>query len=235
MKLLLVCFTLSCIKDTRAQIKHVDIVLSGCSDSDKEFVSEHDGEELFHSDFKKQVLVNELPDFADRIDLPGGYEYSVSEQETCKHNLDVAVTSYKNPPEALDVPQNSVYSKSNVELGAQNTLICHSARFFPPPVRIRWTRNGVDVTESSTLSQFYPNKDNTYNQFSHLLFTPQEGDVYTCTVEHKALQTPDTKTWEVDVELPSVGPAVFCGVGLAVGLLGVATGTFFLVKGNRCN
>ncbi|KAM9474996.1 mamu class II histocompatibility antigen, DR alpha chain-like [Clarias gariepinus] len=108
-------------------------------------------------------------------------------------------------------------------------------RFFPPPVRVRWTKNGEDVTDKSSLSQYYPNEDHTFNQFSHLAFTPQEGDVYTCTVEHKSLQPSDTKTWEVNVKLPSVGPAVFCGVGLAVGLLGVATGTFFLVKGNQCN
>ncbi|KAI5622161.1 major histocompatibility complex class II integral membrane alpha chain precursor, partial [Silurus asotus] len=214
--------------------KHVDIQLSGCTESDKEFEMEQDGDEIFHSDFKKQGLVMKLPDFADPINWPTAYEFSVSEQEICKHNLDLAVSVYKNPPEALDVPQNSIYSKSNVELGAQNTLICHSMRFFPPPVRIRWTRNGEDVTESSTLSQYYPNEDNTYNQFSHLPFTPQQGDVYSCTVEHKALQIPDTMTWDVDVKLPSVGPAVFCGLGLAVGLLGVATGTFFLVKGNQC-
>ncbi|KAF5891100.1 MHC class II antigen, partial [Clarias magur] len=92
------------------------------------------------------------------------------------------------------VPQNSIYSSDNVQVGSENTLICHSARVFPPPVHITWTRNGVKVTESS-LSQFYPNEDNTYNQFSHLPFTPQQGDIYTCTVEHKSLEIPDTKTF----------------------------------------
>ncbi|KAF5904300.1 MHC class IIA antigen, partial [Clarias magur] len=67
--------------------------------------------------------------------------------------------------------------------------------FFPPPVHITWSRNGVNVTDDATLSQFYPNEDDTYNQFSHLPFTPKEGDVYTCMVEHKSMQMPDTKTW----------------------------------------
>lgn len=40
---------------------------------------------------------------------------------------------------------------------------------------------------------------------------------------------------DVQVSQPSVGPAVFCGVGLTVGLLGVAAGTFFLIKGNECS
>lgn len=38
----------------------------------------------------------------------------------------------------------------------------------------------------------------------------------------------------VEVKQPGVGPAVFCGLGLTFGLLGVAAGTFFLIKGNEC-
>lgn len=38
----------------------------------------------------------------------------------------------------------------------------------------------------------------------------------------------------VKVKQPGVGPAVFCGLGLTFGLLGVAAGTFFLIKGNEC-
>ncbi|TKS80466.1 hypothetical protein D9C73_014566 [Collichthys lucidus] len=40
---------------------------------------------------------------------------------------------------------------------------------------------------------------------------------------------------DVEVKQPGVGPAVFCGLGLTVGLLGVAAGTFFLIKGNECS
>ncbi|KAF7694854.1 hypothetical protein HF521_006577 [Silurus meridionalis] len=145
------------------------------------------------------------PDFADPIEWHDGYKYSVIEQDACKHNLDFAIKAFKNPSEALDAPQSSIYPRDDVHLGSKSTLVCFSTRFFPPPVRIRWTRNGLNVTDESTLSQYYPNKDNTYNQFSHLPFTPQEGDVYTCTVEHKALQIPKTITWvEPQVKVRSV-------------------------------
>ncbi|KAF5884935.1 MHC class II beta chain, partial [Clarias magur] len=178
-----------------ASDKHEDIKISGCSESDKEYEIQHDEEEILHSDFKNQNLVINLPAFAEPILWPGGYEYSLSEQVICKHNYDIIMTYDKPETEDLDVPQNSIYPRDNVRLGTESTLICYSTRFFPPPVHISWTRNGVNVTDDSTLSQFYPNKDDTYNQFSHLPFTPQEGDVYTCTVEHKSLETPDTKTW----------------------------------------
>ncbi|MCI4381275.1 hypothetical protein PGIGA_G00250110 [Pangasianodon gigas] len=209
--------------------------MTGCSDSDKEDMIGDDGDVELYADFEKKKTVYIFPPFADPIQYPGYYEGAETNMGICQANLKVFIKDFKDQPVAQDAPQSSIYPSDDIQLGAQNTLICHSARFFPPPVRVRWTKNNVDVTDKSTLSQYYPNEDQTFNQFSHLPFTPQEGDVYTCTVEHKALQTPDTKTWEVDVELPSVGPAVFCGVGLAVGLLGVATGTFFLVKGNQCN
>ncbi|KAL6456309.1 hypothetical protein MHYP_G00348520 [Metynnis hypsauchen] len=235
MKLHLIFLILSCLKGTAAQIMHLDIQLSGCTESDKEFLMEHDEDEIFHADFKKQDLVNKLPEFTDPMSLSGLYELGVSEQALCKHNLETAASAYKNPPEAVDAPQSSIYSRDDVQLGTKNTLICHATGFFPPPVNVSWTKNNMDVTDSAMLSEFYPNEDGTYNQFSHLSFTPEEGDIYSCTVKHKGLQTPATKTWEVDVERPSVGPSVFCGVGLAAGLLGVAAGTFFLVKGNNCN
>lgn len=38
-----------------------------------------------------------------------------------------------------------------------------------------------------------------------------------------------------EVSGSSAGPAVFCGVGLTLGLLGVATGTFLYVKGQQFN
>uniref|UniRef100_A0A672MEZ3 Ig-like domain-containing protein n=1 Tax=Sinocyclocheilus grahami TaxID=75366 RepID=A0A672MEZ3_SINGR len=184
-----------------------------------------DGEEVFHSDFigKKGLLT--LPDFADFVNstsYDGFYEQSVG-------SLEVLALMKKTEP-----PHTSIYSKYDVMVGVENDLICHMTGFFPPPVIISWTKNSVNVTEFMN-SQYHPNHDGTFNIFSHLKITPEEGDIYSCTVGHKAiLGQPQTKTWEVDVALPGVGPSVFCGVGLTLGLLGVATGTFFLVKGNNC-
>ncbi|XP_053536024.1 LOW QUALITY PROTEIN: H-2 class II histocompatibility antigen, A-U alpha chain [Ictalurus punctatus] len=231
MRLFLLCFTLVCVKDTEAQNKLHHLVLAACSDTDKEFMMGDDGEVEAYTDFKKKDTVIVLPPFADPMQYPGFYESAESNVAVCQNDIEVFSVEFKDKPLPQDAPQSSIYARDDVQLGKKNTLICHSTRFFPPPVRVRWTKNNVDVTGESSLSQYYLNKDKTYNQFSHLPFTPQEGDVYTCTVQHEALQTPDTRTWEVNVDLPSVGPAVFCGVGLAVGLLGVATGTFFLVKG----
>ncbi|XP_060787148.1 H-2 class II histocompatibility antigen, A-U alpha chain-like [Neoarius graeffei] len=232
MKLFLIFFTLMCVRDTESQFKHHELLTVECSEKNKEYTAGADGDEAFYADFEKKKLVMTIPPIADPLEFPRFYEWAEDSMPVCQNNLKLSTEEFKDRPVPQDAPQSSIYPKEKMQLGSENMLICHSAQFFPPPVTVRWTKNSVDVTEQSTLSRYYPNEDKTYNQFSHLPFTPQEGDVYSCTVEHEALETPDTKTWEVNVELPSVGPSVFCGVGLAVGLLGVATGTFFLVKGN---
>ncbi|KAL7827138.1 hypothetical protein SRHO_G00328560 [Serrasalmus rhombeus] len=217
-------------------IKHVDIALTVCSETEKEEMYGLDGEEKWHADFIQEKGVMTLPDFADPFSyVEGTYENAVTNTETCKQNLAAVVKSTKSPAEPKVAPQTSIYSKSDVELGARNTLICHITGFYPARVGVQWTRNDVKVTDEVSLSRYYITDDGTFNLISTLSFTPQQGDIYTCTVEHVALDRPLTKTWDVQVALPSVGPAVFCGVGLAAGLLGVAAGTFFLVKGNNCN
>ncbi|XP_051760015.1 HLA class II histocompatibility antigen, DP alpha 1 chain [Ctenopharyngodon idella] len=231
-----VLLMLSFIVSTETQVEHRDAGFFGCSDTEKEFLFGFDGEELFHSDFIRKEGVVTLPDFADSVGFAGFYENSVAQMEVCKNNLDVDIKVYKPSVEQLDPPDTSIYSKDVVVQDVANTLICHVTGFFPPPVNVSWTKNNQIVTEGVSLSQYRRKNDGTFNIFSTLKFTPKEGDIYSCTVYHKSIQgRPKTKTWEVDVALPSVGPAVFCGVGLTLGLLGVAAGTFFLIKGNNCN
>ncbi|XP_071230669.1 H-2 class II histocompatibility antigen, A-U alpha chain-like [Salvelinus alpinus] len=235
MKLSVIVLILCCQVYAEDKLLHIDLAISGCSDSDGVNMYGLDGEEMWYADFKKGEGVVALPPFVDPMSFPGFYEQAVGNQEIMKANLAVSIKAYKNPPETIAPPHSSIYPRDDVELGVKNTLICHVSGFFPPPVRVRWTRNNQNVTEGGRISTPYPNTDVTFNQFSSLSFTPEEGDIYGCTVEHKGLTEPLTRIWEPEVSQPSVGPAVFCGVGLTLGLLGVATGTFFLIKGNQCN
>ncbi|XP_030635518.1 rano class II histocompatibility antigen, A beta chain-like [Chanos chanos] len=65
--------------------------------------------------------------------------------------------------------------------------------FYPPAVKVTWTKNNVNVTEGMTLGRYSSNSDGSFSLFSVLGFTPEEGDIYTCTVEHKALLWPLTR------------------------------------------
>ncbi|XP_041820926.1 H-2 class II histocompatibility antigen, A-U alpha chain-like [Chelmon rostratus] len=235
MKMMLV-LVLSCVLCVSADVLHEDLGISGCSSSDGEFMYTLDGEEVWYADFINQRGVEPQPSFIDHMTYPGGYESAVANLQVCKQNLKVISEAYKTPPQEQDPPSSPiVYPRDDVELGQKNTLICHVTGFYPAPVKISWTKNGQKVTEGTSINVPYPNKDISFSQASRLDFIPQQGDIYSCTVEHLALDEPLTRIWDVEVKQPGIGPAVFCGLGLTVGLLGVAAGTFFLIKGNECS
>uniref|UniRef100_A0A667ZRT1 Ig-like domain-containing protein n=1 Tax=Myripristis murdjan TaxID=586833 RepID=A0A667ZRT1_9TELE len=221
----LVFFSFSCAV-------HKDIAIAGCSDSDAEDMYGLDGEERWYADFKNHRGVIALPKFADPIGYPGHYEQAVAQQEICKQSLAADRRGFKNPP--LELGCNPPIPPINY-LDVENHLICHVSGFFPAPVSVYWTRNEQNVTEGTSINTPNPSKDGTFTQISTLKFTPQQGDIYSCTVQHPALEQPLTRVWDVEQDQPGIGPAVFCGLGLTVGLLGVATGTFFLIKGNECS
>uniref|UniRef100_A0A8C6LMQ6 Si:busm1-194e12.8 n=1 Tax=Nothobranchius furzeri TaxID=105023 RepID=A0A8C6LMQ6_NOTFU len=137
-----------------------------------------------------------------------------------------------DPPSSL-----IIYPRDDVEPGQENVLLCQTSGFYPAPVNLSWTKNNREVTEGTSINVPYPNKDGSFTQISRLVFIPKLGDIYSCTVEHVALEEPLTRTWDVqeDDPQPGIGPAVFCAVGLIIGLFGVAIGTFFLIKGNECS
>ncbi|XP_043085173.1 H-2 class II histocompatibility antigen, A-U alpha chain-like [Puntigrus tetrazona] len=234
MELYLAIVSLTVFLTALAQLEHNDFSITGCSETEKESMTGSDGEEAWHADFNQKMGVVTLPDFADPISFGGFYEESIADQEICKQNLAVLIKACKSPPEEMDPPETFIYLRSSFQLGAENTLICHVTGFFPPPVNVSWAKNNVIVTENASLSQYRPRSDGSFHVFSSLKITPEAGDVYSCTVKHRALQgQPQTKIWSVPLAaavLPSLGPAVFCGVGLTLGLLGVTTGLFFLIK-----
>ncbi|KAM4595886.1 H-2 class II histocompatibility antigen, A-U alpha chain-like [Polymixia lowei] len=227
---------LSFLLHAGADFVHEDIHIRGCSDTDGEEMYGLDGEELWYADFIKHEGVYPQPKFIDPMTYEEGvYEAAVANLAVCKQNLVYARRGFNNPPPTLVVPQSTIYTRDDVEVGVENFLICHVTGFFPAPVKVWWTRNNQNVTEGTSLNTPYMNKDGTFNQFSSLKFTPENGDIYSCSVEHRALTEPLTRVWDVEQNQPGIGPAVFCGLGLTVGLVGVATGTFFLIKGNECN
>ncbi|RXN16258.1 HLA class II histocompatibility DP alpha 1 chain-like protein [Labeo rohita] len=240
MELYITILILTTVLSTSAKPEHHAFLYAACSDVEEEFYVGFDEEELGHVDFKQKTEVETPPAFVGpkNISFPRFYEIGVDAIVGCKRDLPTFLETFKSLQLEidLDAPQTSIYPKADVQLGIQNTLICHVTGFYPPSVNISWTKNNVIVTEGISLSQYRPRTDDTFHIFSTLKFTPEEGDIYSCTVNHKALQgQPQTKMWDVDVALPSVGPAVFCGVGLSLGLMGVILGTFFLIKAHNCH
>uniref|UniRef100_A0A672GD42 Ig-like domain-containing protein n=1 Tax=Salarias fasciatus TaxID=181472 RepID=A0A672GD42_SALFA len=233
-ELVAVCFCSFCFD-------HEITYVIGCfKDGPIQVHLEFDSEELVFADFDNNgTLVYTFPSFF-MFDPPTNDTRRLSRDalrntKLCQAFLTNVVAEENHPPENTDPPDSVLYSAEEVKFGAENTLVCFVNHFFPPSIKVSWTKNNQPVSEGVSLSRYYPNSDGTFHQFSTLKFTPNKGDIYSCTVEHEALKSPKTRIWDVVHESHSVVLDIYCAVGLSFGFLGVAVGTFLIVKGLEKN
>uniref|UniRef100_A0A3B1KIE6 Immunoglobulin C1-set domain-containing protein n=1 Tax=Astyanax mexicanus TaxID=7994 RepID=A0A3B1KIE6_ASTMX len=136
--------------------------------------------------------------------VEGTYEGAVSNIETCKSNL-------ANSKKANNYP-----AEPKAHVG------------------VSWTRNNVNVTRGeASLSRYYVNDDGSFNLVSALSFTPEEGRyLHLATVEARSPgETIRPKYGRLNLQMLVWERSVFCGVGLAAGLLESLLALSFSVKG----
>ncbi|XP_041635417.1 RLA class II histocompatibility antigen, DP alpha-1 chain-like [Cheilinus undulatus] len=224
---------LSCVLAISANGLHQEIQFSGCTENYMEDMIGLDGEEIMFADFEKGTVVNCQPEFAGKVVSEGFYERALNRMSSCKQLVELFPEIFKDYEEQRVEPSTPmVYPRDELEMGKNNSLVCHVTGFYPPPVTIYWKKNGENVTEGITYNVPLFNRDSTFHQFSKLEFIPQQGDVYSCSVRHMTLDQPKTRQWEMKQTDANVGPAVLCGIGVTVGVLGVAAGIFFIIKEN---
>ncbi|XDV39546.1 hypothetical protein PO909_008773 [Leuciscus waleckii] len=204
---------------------HIELMDAG-------FELEFDGQELWHVDPAHFTARQRLPEFASdwRLNrsLPSEAHLSIG---TCFYNIPRCVAGENNPPQSIVPPNTQLYTESDVKLGVENTLICSVSNFHPPPVNILWRRNGEPVSEwDVSETQYYSDRDFSFRVFSYLSFSPERGDVYSCSVRHRGLQEELTRFWEVEEpeDSPEVETAVLV-VGILVGFLGFVAGIVLIV------
>ncbi|XP_043973169.1 H-2 class II histocompatibility antigen, A-U alpha chain-like [Gambusia affinis] len=218
-------------------VPHEVTYFLGCFENGNTAVQfEFDGEEMLYVDFQTDEIVYTVPTFIDPDPDQVLVGMSIlrdahDNKEVCSEILDVLKYKEKSPQKE-DAPDTMIFSSREVELEVENSLICFVNNFYPPSINVSWTKNGLPISEGVSLSRYHPNNDQTFRQFSTLTFIPSEGDIYSCTVEHPALETPTTRIWEAEIikKDESLWPDIYCGFGLGVGLLGVTVGVFFIVK-----
>ncbi|XP_077386367.1 H-2 class II histocompatibility antigen, A-U alpha chain-like [Festucalex cinctus] len=227
-------YVLKCL-GTCSQVPIKTWVSLFCSGDTASEVWTNNGNEIMYADYIRQTLVFTVPKFFSsdpRMVAEGftSYKRSKLDRKVCQGLLVFLKDDVKYPAAVEDPPNSVIYLQDELQQGEENTLICFVTHFFPPHIQVNWTKNGVEVSEGVSLSQYYHNEDTTYHQLSSLTFTPKEGDIYSCTVEHTALDRPKTRFMKVEFNHPGNGPDVFCGVGLALGFAGVASGVFWGVR-----
>lgn len=232
--MLLVIFGAQC-----SQGKHLLRFMTFCQknqDGDGQNDIEFDGDQLLYTNPFTHQPFQRLPEFRkdwtpNRTDLMHDSYVNLG---TCHYNVPRFIAGMKSPPENIATPNSQIYPRDEVVFEVPNTLICFINNIHPPTLNITWTRNDEPVDELDvSQTQYYSNPDFSFHLASYLEFTPQVGDIYSCSVEHSGLKMPLTKFWEVkDTDHQIVETAV-CVCGVILGLIGIATGVWFIVKANK--
>lgn len=231
-------FVLSLAFDSAfAQTHHVLHYVVGCFFDDAvKVIFEFDGDLGAFVDFENNDIVVTVPPYVpiNISQYPNLYRNAKKAEKACllSHAIVKTLLNESDTPDVQDPPESILYPADEVLNEVENTLICFVYGFFPPHVNVTWTKNDHPVSEGVTFSSYMLNGDQTFYYFATLPFIPVDGDVYSCTVEHSALDTPKTKIWDVDLGSPQdLALDLYCGLGLTVAFVGVAIGTFLIVKG----
>ncbi|XP_030403286.1 HLA class II histocompatibility antigen, DR alpha chain-like isoform X2 [Gopherus evgoodei] len=200
-----------------------------------EFMFEFDQDEIFHVDLERKETVWRLPDFGKFTIFEA--QGALGNMAVLKKNMEIMIKRFNRTQAQTVPPEVTVFPEDPVELGEPNILICFVDKFFPPVLSVTWLKNGQEVTEGVSETDFYPRPDYSFRKFSYLPFLPSQGDFYDCRVEHWGLPEPFTKHWEAQVPtpVPETTETLVCALGLAVGIIGIIAGTILIIKGMKMN
>ncbi|XP_048345471.1 HLA class II histocompatibility antigen, DR alpha chain-like isoform X2 [Sphaerodactylus townsendi] len=199
-----------------------------------EFMFDFQGDEIFHVDLGHKETVWRLPQFQTFTSFQA--EGAQGNIAVLRSNLQTLMKRSNFTPAENVPPQVTVYPKDPVALGEPNLLVCLADGFSPPVINMTWLKNG-EVVKPGEETDFYPKADNSFRRFSYLAFVPDPEDIYYCRVEHWGLAQPLTKEWNTNVPepLPETAENVVCGLGLAVGIVGIIVGTVLIFKSRQRN
>ncbi|XP_004624520.2 HLA class II histocompatibility antigen, DP beta 1 chain-like [Octodon degus] len=129
-------------------------------------------------------------------------------------------------------PKVHVFLAKKVTLQHHNQLICHVTNFYPGNVEVRWFLNGQEQTAGIESTNLIHNGDLTFQMLVMLEMTPQQGDVYTCHVEHPSLDSPVTVEWRAQSD--SARNKKLTGVsGFVLGLIFLAVSIVMHVRSKK--
>uniref|UniRef100_A0A8D0BV98 Ig-like domain-containing protein n=1 Tax=Salvator merianae TaxID=96440 RepID=A0A8D0BV98_SALMN len=197
------------------------------------FMLDFEGEEILEVDWNTKQVAWRLPELKQvgGIDVQG----VLSNTAIMKHNMEVLMKRSNRTQSQNVAPVAKMYLRTPLEMGDPNVLICFVDRFSPPVLNIKWLMNGQPVSEGVEETIYFPSVDNTFRKFSYLPLVPEDGDIYTCQVEHWGLDRPLENTWiaKAPTLLPETLETTVCALGLAVAILGIITGPIIFIKARR--
>ncbi|XP_072571987.1 H-2 class II histocompatibility antigen, E-D beta chain-like [Paramormyrops kingsleyae] len=109
-------------------------------------------------------------------------------------------------------------------------LQCSAYDFYPEGIKLKWLRNGEEVTRDVTSTEELYDGDWYHQIHSYLEFTPQSGETIECQVEHSSLKQPKTYKWEPSVHEGKRNKVIIGTSGLVLGLVFSMAGLVYYKK-----
>ncbi|KAM3912155.1 RLA class II histocompatibility antigen, DP alpha-1 chain-like [Leptodactylus fuscus] len=201
-----------------------------------EYSFQFDDDEIYHVDFDNKEASWRLAQFGRLV--KGNAIDAIENMAILAENLKRDMRKSNYTAATPVTPIIHVFTEEPVVLNEPNTLICFVKQIFPPSIKMSWLKNTQPVTYGVSDTDYYSASDFSYYKFSYLATIPAEGDVYTCSVEHAGLPVnPTNKIWSPDVpsHMSETSENVVCGLGLAVGIIGIFVGIFLIFQGPKKN
>ncbi|KAF1381165.1 hypothetical protein PFLUV_G00171700 [Perca fluviatilis] len=98
-------------------------------------------------------------------------------------------------------------------------LVCSVYDFYPKHIRVKWTRDGQEVTSDVTSTDELADGDWYYQIHSHLEYTPRSGEKISCMVEHASLREPLITHWDPSMPESERKKIAIGASGLILGLV----------------
>ncbi|KAG9464433.1 hypothetical protein GDO78_019932 [Eleutherodactylus coqui] len=109
------------------------------------------------------------------------------------------------------------------EPGEVTMLHCLVYGFYPRAVDVKWMKNRTDEVPTYQTTHVLPNPDGTYQIRVSVEVIPQEGDSYSCYVDHSSLEEPLLVDWDPEQEVP-LSVIISVGVISVLVLIAVVVG-----------
>ncbi|XP_020670784.3 HLA class II histocompatibility antigen, DM alpha chain [Pogona vitticeps] len=230
---LLLAAAAAAVAEAQGEVAHVFSEVFFCQrDSPFSGLSQSlDNEQLFWFDFPGSSWHPRLTDFRPEAENRTSKDEILKLSNICTLALDVLTNfSQEYMPEAKGIPQVDVFTLQPFQLGQPTTLVCSVTNIFPPSVTISWELQDEPVSQGVFTTHVYPLEGLDFQMFSYLEVTPQEGQVYSCTVKTPGDKSSTTTFWvPKDPVDPQLLGNILCAVAFGVGILLAILGAILVI------